>query len=68
MGVSGVRRKRSTAFTNRILKSGKRSFKIATAASDSIVGMSPAQAITASGSSPLSPDAQFQMPMPLVRG
>src|ERR1700689_2623344 len=62
-----MRRKRSTTLTNRIFKSGKCSFKIATAARDSIVGMSPAQAITASGSSPLSLDAQSQMPMPLVQ-
>ena len=52
--VSGIRRNRSTTLTKRIFRSGKCCFRIATAASASIVGMSPAQAITTSGSAPSS--------------
>jgi hypothetical protein len=65
--VSGIRRKRSTMLTKRIFKSEKCSFRIATAASDSMVAMSPAQARTTSGSAPSSVEAQSQMPMPFVQ-
>src|SRR5713101_6654840 len=65
--VAGMRRKRSTTLTKRIFKSEKCSLRIATAATDSMVAMSPAQAITTSGSAPSSVEAQSQMPMPLVQ-
>ena len=58
---------RSTTFTKRILSVGKCSRSSATAASASLVGMSPAQAITTSGSVPASLLTGGQMLMPLVQ-
>ena len=53
--------------TNRTFRSGRRSRRIAVAASASSVGTSPQEAITTSGSTPSSLLARFQMPMPLAQ-
>ena len=58
---------RSTTFTTRIFSSGSSFRRIVTAASVSRVGVSPQQAMTTSGSSPWSLEAQSQIPMPWVQ-
>lgn len=50
--MPGISLNRSTTLTKRIFSLANRSFRIATAANDSMVSMSPAQAITTSGSTP----------------
>ena len=58
---------RSTTLTTRIFSFGMVSRRIVTAASVSSVGVSPQQAMTMSGSSPASLEAQSQMPTPWVQ-
>ena len=65
--VSGWSLNRSTTLTNRIFRSGNSCRSMSIAASASFVGMSPAQAITTSGSCPWSVLAFAQMPSPLVQ-
>ena len=65
--LSGCSRIRSTTFTTLTLRSGRSLRRRATADSVSSVGMSPAHAITTSGSSPASLLAQSQMPIPRVQ-
>src|SRR4030043_2284469 len=63
--VSGSSLNRSTMLMKRTLSSGKFSRSRAVAARASVVGMSPAHAITTSGALPWSLLAQSQMAMPL---
>ena len=62
--AAGISRNRSTTLMKRIFKCGHRSRRMATAARPSEVGMSPAQAMTASGSSPASfwPNPRYRCP------
>ena len=53
--------------TTRIFSSGSSFRRMVTAASVSRVGVSPQQAMTTSGSSPWSLEAQCQIPMPWVQ-
>ena len=65
--VLGCSLKRSTTLMKRILISGNSCRNSTVAAKASCVGISPAEAITRSGSLPWSLLAQSQMPMPFVQ-